>query len=186
MSDSKNKTPRLIVGLGTCGIAAGAENIHRMFLAKVASNPDLGLDISITGCNGMCHREPLVEYMDSSGNSFTYGDLTEKKAELIFEKHIKGGTPIDGMLLKSSDPESAAGTFLKKQNRIVLRNCGVINPEKIEEYIALGGYDGLKKAINLGSDAIIKEVTDSGLRGRGGAGFLTGLKWKFAKLLRTI
>lgn len=139
------------------------------------------VELSITGCNGMCHNEPIVEYIDAEGTKFLYGSLNPKKAELVFERHVVGGAPMEKLLMKCEDDTTPAGKFTSKQRKIVLRNCGIINPESIEDYLAAGGYDGLKKAIELGPDKIIETVKDSGLRGRGGAGFSTGLKWMFTQ-----
>ncbi|MBU1219369.1 NADH-quinone oxidoreductase subunit NuoF [Myxococcota bacterium] len=173
--------PRLIVGLGSCGIAAGAENIYKFLEEKIKLNPQLNIKLGITGCNGMCHREPLVEYHDNEGKSFLYGDLTEKKISIIWDNHFSSGKVMEKLLMKGTDPSTSEGKFLSKQRRIVLRNCGEMDPESIDEYIARGGYEALAKAIREGSDWIINEITVSGLRGRGGAGFPTGLKWSLAK-----
>jgi NADH-quinone oxidoreductase subunit F len=175
------QTAKLIVGLGTCGIAAGAKNVYKQLEESISNTPDCNVEISITGCNGMCHREPLVEYYDTSGKKFLYGDLNLRKSQMIFEKHVIDGNPIEKFLLKEDEKSTAANIFLAKQNRIVLRNCGVIDPESIDEYIEKDGYQGLIKSVDKGADWIIDEMKKSGLRGRGGAGFPTGLKWDFTK-----
>ncbi|MBN2723591.1 MAG: NADH-quinone oxidoreductase subunit NuoF [Deltaproteobacteria bacterium] len=181
MVQPKINSPKIVVGLGTCGIAAGAENIYNVLKRNLDENPEIKIELAITGCNGMCHREPLVEFHDANGNKFLYGDLTEKKVQLVFDNHFVSGKVMDKFLLHEENPETKAGKYLHKQRRIVLRNCGIIDPESIEQYIDNGGYEGLKKAIEKGSDWIIDEVKQSGLRGRGGAGFSTGLKWMFTK-----
>ncbi|MBU1537176.1 NADH-quinone oxidoreductase subunit F, partial [Myxococcota bacterium] len=180
MAQATPSRPKLIVGLGTCGIAAGAEKVYNLFKNKLeAAGSDV--ELSITGCNGMCHNEPIAEFVDAQGNTFLYGALSEKKAELVFDKHIVGGTPMDKFLLHCDDDSTGPGKFNAKQRKIVLRNCGVINPESLEEYLAVSGYEGLKKAMEKGPDWIVQEVKDSGLRGRGGAGFSTGMKWMFTQ-----
>jgi NADH-quinone oxidoreductase subunit F len=181
MTQAQQNRPKLIVGLGTCGIAAGAEKVFKLFQNKLEASSDLDIELSLTGCNGMCHNEPIAEFYDKDGNYFLYGGLSEKKAELVFDRHIIGGNPMSKFLIDVKDPTTPAGQFNEKQRKIVLANCGNINPESIDDYISAGGYEGLKKAMSQGSDWIIQEVKDSGLRGRGGAGFPTGLKWMFTK-----
>ncbi len=180
MAQATPTRPKLIVGLGTCGIAAGAEKVYNLFKGKIdAAGADV--ELTITCCNGMCHNEPIAEFIDASGQKFLYGGLTEKKAELVFDKHITGGAPMEKFLMDITDGDTGPGMFNAKQRKIVLRNCGLINPESLEEYLAAQGYEGLKKAMEMGPDAIIQEVKDSGLRGRGGAGFSTGMKWMFTQ-----
>ncbi len=172
---------KIVVGLGTCGIAAGAGTIYDTIKTKIEET-GLEVELSITGCNGMCHREPLVEVYDEEGNKFLYGDLNKRKAELIFERHVVGGKVQERYLVKEDRDGTPAHEFLSGQSRIVLRNAGIINPESIDEYLERDGYEALRKVLtSMTPEQVIDEVVKSGLRGRGGAGFPTGMKWKFAR-----
>jgi NADH-quinone oxidoreductase subunit F len=175
------KTKSLVVGLGTCGIAAGAGDLLQHIKTRVAER-QLDLDVSITGCAGLCYSEPQVELVAEDGLRYLYGNLTPSKMDRIFENHIIGDEPVDKLLLKLDQQGSPEHDLMSKQVRIVLRNCGRIDPESLDEYLAVGGYQALKKVIDKGDpDWVIQEVLDSGLRGRGGAGFPTGMKWRFAR-----
>jgi len=172
---------KILVGMSTCGISAGAKDTYEK-LAELLEGGEHQLDI--TGCIGMCFREPLVEVREGDKRTI-YGDVNPKAAAKIVDALVNGGeTPEDLVVFSSEDGVVGAGSesdFLAGQTRIVLRNCGVINPESIEEYEASGGYQATKKALlEMEPAAIVDEVKESGLRGRGGAGFPTGLKWSFA------
>jgi len=129
----------------------------------------------------MCFREPLVEIIDENG-SYLYGDVNVKKIDEIIEKHIVNFSPIQDYVVKSDKFKTQFNQYFEGQVKIALRNCGVIDPESIEEYESRNGYEAIKKIANekISVHDIIKTILDSGLRGRGGAGFPTGLKWKFA------
>jgi NADH-quinone oxidoreductase subunit F len=175
---------RILVGLGTCGIAAGAEETFRVILEKAAS-VDASCRVEKTGCIGMCYREPLVELRDASGARYQYGNLTADKVDRLLEEHLAGGKPIEDWLVWTNNGLGTEKGFLAHQNRIVLRNCGLIDPEQIEQYLEAGGYEALKKVLGEANpEAVINEIIESGLRGRGGAGFLTGMKWRFTRLAR--
>jgi NADH-quinone oxidoreductase subunit F len=174
---------RILVGLGTCGIAAGAEDTYRALASKLPAGKAGGAVLEKTGCVGMCYREPLVEVRDDDGGRYTYGALTAEKVARLIDEHVIQGRPIDDWLVWTADGRGSEMPFLARQNRIVLRNCGKIDPEQIDQYIAQGGYEALKRVLDEGNpDAVINLVIESGLRGRGGAGFLTGMKWRFARL----
>ncbi len=167
------------VGLGTCGISAGGQPVYNALKQEI---DDKKLDVVLkeTGCMGMCFVEPLVEVTDN-GKSFLYSHVTPDKAKRIVADHIIDGNPVDEWIVKS-DTVAESDTFFKKQKRIVLRNCGVIDPGSIDEYIAHDGYEAIKKVIaEYSPEQVIDVITSSGLRGRGGGGFSTGLKWKFAR-----
>jgi NADH-quinone oxidoreductase subunit F len=163
------------VGMSSCGIAAGARVVFDTLQKDVAAR---GLPFSVvaTGCIGACHAEPLVEIRQADGKSFLYGNVDEARARSIVEAHLVGGAPVSDMLVPADYP------YLARQRRIVLANCGVIDPESIEQYIAHDGYAALKKVLTgMTPEAVIEEVKTSGMRGRGGAGFSTGMKWTFAR-----
>lgn len=173
---------RVIVGLGTCGIAAGAEETYRSLAEKLSSGP-AGVSLGRTGCIGMCYQEPLVEVRDGDGGRYLYGKVTPERAERIAAEHVGGGKPIPDWLVWSDSGAGTESDFLRKQTRIALRNCGHIDPEAIDDYLAAGGYEALRKVLEENDpDGLITRIVDSGLRGRGGAGFLTGLKWRFTRL----
>jgi NADH-quinone oxidoreductase subunit F len=171
--------PRVLVGLASCGIAAGAQKTFDK-INEIKKADHLDMEVKKTGCIGMCYREPLVEVVDESG-SYLYGEVDEKKAVEILDKHIENGEPIKDYVVKTDLFETVDDPFWKGQVKIALRNCGVINPEKIEEYEARDGYKAITKILDedIPKEDIIKTVTDSGLRGRGGGGFPTGKKWRF-------
>jgi len=168
------------VGLGSCGIAAGAGKTYDKIKAmKESENMDFTL--KKTSCVGMCYREPLVEIKDETG-TYLYGDVTEGRAIEVIEKHINQKDPIRDYIVYSDLFDAPENNFINDQVKIVLRNCGYMDPESIEEYEAREGYQAIAK-IASGKTArteVIQTILDSGIRGRGGGGFPTGLKWKFA------
>ena len=178
---------RVLVGLATCGIASGAAPVLDKFNALAEGNDKIF--VSQTGCVGICQYEPVVEVITPDKKKTLYVKVTPEKAEKIFNEHVLGGKPVEeyvvGTVLPSGDESLAMAledtVFLKKQTRIALRNCGQIDPEQIEQYVATDGYQALNKVLTtMSPDDVIQTMLDSGLRGRGGAGFPTGLKWKFA------
>ena len=171
---------KVIVGLGSCGLAAGAGKVYDA-IKKIQETDNLDFTLKKTSCIGMCFREPLVEVIDESG-SYLYGDIDIKKADEIIEQHIKNLSPIKEYVVKTDLFETKDKNFFEGQVKIALRNCGYIDPESIEEYESKNGYQSIKKIASEKIDKldVIQTVLDSGIRGRGGAGFPTGLKWKFA------
>ena len=135
-----------------------------------------------TGCFGFCEKGPIVKILPD--HTF-YVQVKPEDAREIVEEHMIKGKKVERLLYQ--DPKTKAHVsdskhmdFYKKQMRVALRNCGAINPENIKEYIAQDGYEALSKVLNLSPQEVIEEVKASGLRGRGGGGFPTGLKWEFA------
>ena len=177
------KMPKVLVGMGTCGLSAGARETYEK-LNELVSQNGKNVELTITGCIGMCYREPLVEVRDKD-ERIIYGEVNPDRAVEIYERHLKGNEILKDYIVYSQDSKGGiSGTeteFLGLQKRIVLRNCGIINPESIDEYEETGGYQALKKTLfDMTPQQVIEEVKASGLRGRGGAGFPTGLKWSFA------
>lgn len=172
---------QVIVGLGSCGIAAGAGKVYdELIRIKEADNMDY--ELKKTSCIGMCFREPLVEIRDESG-SYLYGNVDVKKINDIVDKHILKYSPIKEYIVHSDVLEGSESAYFDGQVKIVLRNCGFIDPESIDEYESRGGYNAIRKIAdeNISCQDVIKTIMDSGLRGRGGGGFPTGMKWKFVE-----
>ena len=169
---------KVVVGQGSCGIATGAKKTSDEFQRIVAEKNLTNVVIDKTGCIGTCYLEPIVDvYNDEGALEARYVKCTTDKVEKIVEEHLIGGNPVEEYVIPAEDE-----AFLSQQQRIVLRNCGQINPEKIDEYIAVGGYEAARKVItSMTPDEVIEEIKVSGLRGRGGAGFPTWFKWNAIK-----
>ncbi|HEB10883.1 MAG TPA: NADH-quinone oxidoreductase subunit NuoF [Spirochaetales bacterium] len=164
----------VLVGLGSCGIAAGARVIHDALSTEIKAR-GLKIPVISTGCIGACHREPLMEVRLDNGEHFLYGDLDEQGAKQVLAAHLAGKAPVEEHFI----PEEYS--YLAYQKKIVLANCGVIDPESIDDYLAVEGYSALRSAVQeMSKQDVVDEIKKSGLRGRGGAGFPTGLKWGFA------
>ncbi|MFW5707400.1 MAG: NADH-ubiquinone oxidoreductase-F iron-sulfur binding region domain-containing protein [Bacteroidota bacterium] len=171
----------VIVVLGSCGVAAGAGKTYDEF-HRIREADKLNFDIKKTSCIGMCFREPLVEIIDDSGK-YLYGNVEVSRVDEIIEKHIRKFSPIQDYLIESDHYKSEDADFFEGQVKITLRNCGHIDPENLAEYEARDGYRAMRKISyeNLSPDKVIQSVLESGIRGRGGGGFPTGMKWKFAR-----
>lgn len=163
---------KVIVGLGSCGIAAGGNKVLQAVEDEVKKR-NLDVEVKKAGCIGMCYLEPLVEVVDDEGKSTMYVKVTPEIVRDIFENHIEKGMVVSEHALSAEDR-----SYIEGQLRIALRNCGKIDPECIDEYIEKGGYKALEKAIKeMTPERVIEEIKISGLRGRGGAGFPTWFKW---------
>lgn len=165
---------RIVIGEGSCGIAAGAEKV-KSALEKF----DLkGAEVSITGCIGMCYLEPIVDIYDDSNALTRLVKVSEKDAEKIAEYiKTKDKSCIEDLIVSQEDSE-----FLTKQTRIALRRCGIINPEELNAFLEADGYTALKKCLTeLTPEEVIEIIKVSGLAGRGGAGFPTWFKWNAAR-----
>jgi len=173
--NSSDDEVRILVGMATCGISAGAKPVLDTLVNEVKEKNLNNVKVVQTGCIGMCTYEPIVEVYVPNEEKITYTHVNPDKAKKIVEEVIKNIS--DDSLEKTSLMESE---FYKKQKRVALRNCGIINPEDINEYIAKDGYTALGKALAMTPDEVITLLKNSGLRGRGGAGFPTGMKLSFA------
>jgi len=190
--------PRVGVGMGTCGAGNGAEGVYHAF-AEAINRGGRDMKLASVGCFGFCAQEPLVNVrlpgkplvilrrvevsdvpriLDDMAVGEVPGDLALCKVESWdhLTAHVQYGEGFPRIPLWQEVP------FFKPQKKIVLRNCGLISPDDIEEYIAIGGYQSLYKVlIDANPDLVIEQIKASKLRGRGGAGFLTGLKWSFLR-----
>ena len=168
LAAEKSEKIQIKVSMSTCGIAAGADTVYEYFVNEKARHK-VRYEVISTGCMGLCHSEPTIEIKAPGKEGIIYGNVNVKKAEdllrdLEYENVIKSD-------VFQSD----------KQVKIALKNCGFIDPENVEDAIHEGAYFALEKAITtMTSEEVIEEVKLSGLRGRGGGGFPTGLKWQFA------
>jgi len=168
------------VGLGTCGISAGSAKTYNALRDELEKH-GLEVDLRETGCIGMCYNEPLLEIEDGQGNRYFYGEITADRIPKLGDEQLVNGRPVAEWIVKGHHP-TPNDDFLDKQERIVLRNCGIIDPSSVDEYIQCGGYQAIRKVLREQTpEQVIQTVIDSGLRGRGGGGFLTGMKWRFCR-----
>jgi NADH-quinone oxidoreductase subunit F len=181
----QSESIRILIGMGTCGRAAGAEDILDV-LNREPAKQNIKTDILPVGCIGLCYAEPLVEVIKPGKPSVFYGNLTPELMSEIIADYLIDDNPRSDLALGTRGEGTLDGIprlfelpVLKPQVRISLRNCGNIDPESINHYIANGGYEGLAKALRMKPQDVIDEIKKSGLRGRGGAGFPTGVKWQF-------
>ena len=155
-----------------------------LFRSKIIKEKNIeNVRIIKTGCFGLCAKGPIVIIRPE--DTF-YAGVTPDDCEEIIQTHIVEGNKVERLLAKDIDGTKVNSldelNFYKKQKRIALKNCGVINPEEIDEYIAFDGYKALEKVLKeMSQDDVVKVISDSGLRGRGGAGFPTGKKWELTK-----
>jgi NADH-quinone oxidoreductase subunit F len=166
---------QIIIGKGSCGIAAGANKVSDA-LEKYLAEKQMDIPVQVAGCIGMCYLEPIMDVIREDGTKTTYVKVTPDAVAKIMEAELAGQTCAEYEI----SPEDVA--IKEKQTRIALRNCGIINPEEIEEYITAGGYQSIEKCIReMTPERVIEEIKISGLAGRGGAGFPTWFKWNAAR-----
>ena len=167
---------RIVVGEGSCGLAAGAGAVYTALENKLTA--DSKATLSITGCIGICYLEPIVDVYDENGNLHRCVQVKAEDAEAIVAAVETGDyTKIENIVIKPEDEQ-----FLTKQTRIALRHCGIINPDEIDAYTADDGYKALEKVLKtMTPEEVIEEIKISGLGGRGGAGFPTWFKWNAAR-----
>ncbi|GAA0120890.1 NADH-quinone oxidoreductase subunit NuoF [Clostridium faecium] len=183
---SKNQYKKVILICGGTGCKSSESDLIKKKLIEEIENFGLSKEVFVatTGCFGFCEKGPIVKI---TPDDVFYVHVTPKDAKEIVENHLVNGEIIERLLYEEPTINKKVKTqdemtFYKKQVRIALRNCGLIDPENIQEYMAEGGYLALGKALTeLGRDGVINVISDSGLRGRGGGGFPTGKKWIFAK-----
>ena len=166
---------KILVGEGSCGIAAGAEKVYSALQKALAGTAHT---LGVTGCIGMCYLEPIVDVYPDGGEVIRLVRVKPEDAEKILaflndgsEEHIKD------LVVSEEDSQ-----FLKKQTRIALRRCGIIDPNEISDFLKNDGYTALKKVLGgMTPEQVIDTVKISGLAGRGGAGFPTWFKWNAAR-----
>ena len=196
---------KIVVGMATCGLATGAQKVYDA-MSDLLEGKKLDAILAKTGCLGYCQKEPLVDVLQPGMPRLTYAEMTAEKALQLVESLIRGEIKTDGLMCKSEEEELLIDglsrcydlsklnghlqdvplyqevPFFAKQKKVALRNCGFIDPDSIEEYIARGGYSSLFRVLTeFSPEDVIEEVKQSGLRGRGGAGFPTGRKWEFCR-----
>lgn len=165
---------KIVVGEGSCGIAAGAEKVRQALLKEDLN----GAVLTIAGCIGMCYLEPIVDIYEDGKEVKRLVRVTENDAKKIAEYAKTGDENAIAPLLVSDEDKE----FLNKQTRIALRRCGIINPDEIEDFIQADGYTAIKKVLNeMTPEDVIEVIKTSGLAGRGGAGFPTWFKWNAAR-----
>ena len=165
---------KIVVGEGSCGIAAGAEKVRQALLKQDLN----GAKLTIAGCIGMCYLEPIVDIYEDNQEVKRLVRVTENDAEKISEYAKTGDESIISSLLVSDEDKE----FLNKQTRIALRRCGIINPDEIDDFVNADGYTAIKKVLtSMTPEDVIEVIKTSGLAGRGGAGFPTWFKWNAAR-----
>jgi len=165
MSELEND--RITVGVGTCGLSAGGSKT-----LKKLQDANLGILIDPVGCIGMCYAEPIV-MVKQKGILSIYTHVTEDKTGKLIDA-IRNGVVCSELFVGHALTDI---DYFKKQKRLLMQNSGIINPLNINQYVASSGYSGLMNALNMTPQKVIEEISASGLRGRGGAGFPTGTKW---------
>lgn len=191
------RSVRISVHMGTCGISSGADKVLDLLNKELASSNRTDIFITTSGCAGICNYEPLITVERVGEEPVRYAKVTPEKAGTIFQEHVIQGRinadwvfargweqkekDFEGPPVPATTPHIRDLPFFGMQQPVVMRNRGLIQAEKIEEYIAMDGYFAAAKAVyQMEPQEIINEVKRSGIRGRGGAGFPTGMKWQFA------
>ncbi len=168
--EKNNQHIRFVIGLGSCGTAAGAKDLYGELASKIENNPDVSL--SHTSCNGMCFKEPILEVFYPDGNHLMMGNVHKKDLDKILDPLLNQGAIDEKFIIEDSSKPDRREDFRQKQHKIVLENCGIIDPDDIAPYIKKGGYEAVKKVLGtMSPQQVIEEIKTSGLRGRGGAGF---------------
>ena len=169
---------KITIGLGSCGISAGGNQVYQKAKELLKENDYVSLET--TGCIGMCYNEVLVEVEDENMDKVMYAKVTPEIMEKIYKEHIIDGRPVQEHIIidKIKNTESY---FFAKQNRIALKNVGMLHPESFSDYEKREGFKAFEKALKMSQDEIIETIKESGLRGRGGGGFPTGIKWGLTK-----
>jgi NADH-quinone oxidoreductase subunit F len=184
---TETPVPKIHIGMATCGIASGALETKKAF-EEILAERNVEAIIHPVGCIGHCYAEPVViiDHPDSGFPPIFYPEVTAGKAQMLVKLFLGEGDPRFEHILGATMENDLIPSLMEfprfnQEKRVVMEKCGHINPEDIYDYIAEGGYSTLAKVLQLSPNEIINEVEHSGLRGRGGAGFPTGRKWKLAR-----
>jgi len=182
-----HEKPRILVGTAACGRAAGAMATLEA-IEKELERLNIDAELSQVGCIGLCYAEPLVDIAKPGRPRICYTGVTAELAPKLIEDYLLNDNPHPDLALGTIGEGSIADIGrlfeqppLAKQRRLTLRHCGLINPEEIDDYIAVGGYKSIQKALKMAPQQVIDEIKGAGLRGRGGAGFSTGQKWQLCR-----
>ncbi|MEG3225164.1 MAG: NADH dehydrogenase [Methanobacteriales archaeon Met13] len=174
----------ILVGSATCGKSAGARDVHNAFSEDIEKH-NLDAEIIDVGCIGLCYAEPIVTIIKKGKPSIFYGEVNLEMAQELVESYLIGDDPLPQYALGTMGgikiegiPEFFDLPVLKPQIRKIMRNCGFIDPKNINHYLARGGYSGIQRALKMKPSEVIAQMKNAGLRGRGGAGFPTWLKWQ--------
>jgi NADH-quinone oxidoreductase subunit F len=175
----------IFIGMATCGLASGAMEVKAAF-EEALSERKVNAHIITVGCLGHCYAEPLVIVDKPGFPLILYHDVTPGKARLLVKAFLEEGDPVLEYVLGAMEendmiPSVKEFPRFNQEKKVVMANSGLIDPQDIYHYIEKGGYSALVKALTLKPEKIIKEIQESGLRGRGGAGFLTGIKWQLVR-----
>ncbi len=183
----ENEKPVLLVGSATCGNSAGAEEVASAISEECEEN-NIECEIVKVGCIGLCYAEPIITIIKPDNPPIFYGNVTPKIAKELVHSYIDGDDPLADHALGimgeekiDEIPDIWEIPVLKPQVRRILRNCGLIDPHNINHYLAKGGYSGLNEALKMEPEQLIERIKESGLRGRGGAGFPTWMKWQLCR-----
>jgi len=187
----KTDKPAVIVGMGTCGLANGAQGVYDTFKEELGKR-GIEAELISTGCVGYCAEEVIVDIKLPGYPRLSYARVTPKDVSNLIETTLINHEPVRDKVLGVYHEKSEKRwenlpvinniPFFKIQQKVVLENCGIIDPENIDQYIVRGGYKGLSRVLkNMSPEDVIEDMLKAGLRGRGGGGFKTGMKWKFAR-----
>ena len=187
---ASNEPAEILIGMATCGIAAGAGDTLQAIQEELAAQNLTAIKVVAVGCIGYCYSEPLVQINLPGERPVLYGNVDPEKGRQLVKALTTKQLPavetlamdFERVMLAAESATVTQPTSAKKQYRIALRNCGLINPDNIDEYIACHGYQALGRVLTtITPEAVIAAIKSSGLRGRGGGGFPTGLKWEYTR-----
>jgi len=175
----------IFIGMATCGLASGAMDVKEAFEESLSTRK-INANIIPVGCLGHCYAEPLVIIEKPGFPPILYHDVTPGKAKILVKAFLEGDDPVFEHVMGAMEENDLIPSIMEfprfnQEERVILAHCGLLDPGDIYQYIVRGGYAALAKTLTLQSDVVIGELQESGLRGRGGAGFLTVIKWQLVQ-----